>query len=271
MRILLILFIAASCSKVKYEEIRRAPEKNRVIVSTEADFSSYSPTIDVMVAFLWPNEIRVQDRPSVTRIIEISRELKTRNKDFQLNSIKLRGEYKEAHCSCALNGECDGSEGELNEVLCYEIEDAIYSNDRKLIEIYGLVEEIKTNVLGINGEWLPTHMDFQEIPTSKIDFSTMSFSFSALGAYLVDGVTCPIAYRTGPNPIIQELSFQRLEFSLPRVLIQENSEIPYGEWTIDVGINRSDVSILFQGELHWEYLGQARKGIIYWENPLSNE
>ena len=269
MKLILILFIAASCSKVNYEEIRRTPEKNRVIVSSEADFSSYSTNIDVMVAFLWPSEIRVQDRPRVTRIIEISRELKAKNQDFQLSSINLRGEYKDASCSCALNGECDGSEGELNEVLCYEIEDAIYSNDRKLVEIYRLVEEIKTNVLSINGEWLPTHMDFQDIPTSKIDFTTMSFSFSALGAYLVDEVSYPIAYNTGPNPIIQELSFQRLEFSLPRVIIQEENQIPYGEWTIDVGINRSDISILFQGELHWKYLGQARKGIIFWENPIS--
>jgi hypothetical protein len=269
MKILLVLFMAVSCSKVKYQEIPKAPEKNRVLVSVEADFSSYSPNIDVMVAFLWPEKIKVQDRPRVTRIIEISRDLKTRNKDFQLISVKLRGEYAAANCSCALNGECDGSEGELNEILCYEIEDATYANDRKLVEIYGLVEEIKTNILSINGEWLQTHMDFREIPTSKIDFNKMSFSFSALGAYLVDGVSYPIAYKTEANPIIQELSFQRLEFTLARVLIENNQEIPFGEWTIDVGINRSEISVLFQGELHWNYLGQARKGIIFWENPAS--
>ena len=259
MKIFFLLIILASCTKIKNEEIKGAPEKERFTISVQNDWSGYSPSIDVIVAFLWPEVVAVSDRPKLTRVIEISRELKTRNQAFQRQKISLKNQYELHHCACALNGECTGSETEMDEMLCYEIEESIYANDRLLIDIFGLVEEIKKNVISIGGEWLATHLDLREIPSSKVDFKTMEINFSALGGYELDGKLQPIPYLTPATAIIQEKDFQRLEVTFPRQ--------PDGIWTIDVGITQSNESILFQGELYWDYLGKRRQGIIYWENP----
>lgn len=259
MKIFFLFLILASCTKIKNKEIEGAPKKERLTISAQNDWSQYSPTIDVIVAFLWPEAVRVSDRPKLTRVIEISRELKTRNQEFQKKKISLRNQFEVNHCACALNGECTGSEEEMDEMICYEIEEATYANDRLLIDIFGLVEEIKTNVLAIGGEWLTTHLDLREIPSSKVDFKTMSIHFSSLGGYELDGKLHPIPYTTPETAIIQEKDYQRLEVSFPRNTM--------GDWTIDLGITQSEESILFQGELYWHYLGKERKGIIYWENP----
>lgn len=267
MKIIYLLLILSSCTKIKNEEIKQAPKKERYTISVQNDWSTYSPVIDVMVAFLWPEQVASGDRSKLTRIIEVSRELKTRNFAFQKKKIELKERYQINHCACVLNGECTGSEGSMDEMICYEVEEATYANDRDLIDIFGLVEEIKGNVLAIGGIWLATHLDLREIPSSKIDFPSMEISFSALGAYSLDGQLSPISYLTPAASIIQEKDYQKFEVSFPRMVHEQGELKPQGLWTIDAGITASEVSILFQGELYWDFLGKQRQGIIYWENP----
>lgn len=267
MKILAIILILSACTKIKNEEIKRAPEKQRFTISVQNDWSTYSPSIDVIVAFLWPEKVMAQDRSKLTRIIEVSRELKKRNFIFQKDKIELKKQFELNHCACALNGECTGTEENLDEAKCFSIEENIYANDRVLIDIFGLVEEIKGHVLSIGGIWLPTHLDLREIPTSKIDFTTMIISFSAMGAYEVNQELLPISYETPTTSIIQEKDFQKLEISFPRQVFEDGKLKGMGNWTIDVGITQSEVSLLFQGELYWNYKGHKRQGIIYWENP----
>lgn len=265
--IYLLLILISSCTKIKNEEIKATPKKERFTISVQNDWSEYSPAIDVIVAFLWPEVVAVNDRPKLTRIIEVSRELKTRNKNFQIKKIELKKQYELNQCACALNGECTGSEENMNIEACYEIEEATYANDRVLIDIFGLVEEIKGNVISIGGVWLATHLDLREIPTSKVDFTSMTISFSSLGAYTEADQLLPISYVTPATKILQEKDFQKLEVSFPRLTYENGALIPLGVWTIDMGITQSEVSILFQGELYWDYHGKQRQGIIYWENP----
>jgi hypothetical protein len=267
MKILFLILLFSACTKIKNQEIKKAPEKQRFAISVQNDWSGYSPNIDVIVAFLWPEVVAPQDRPKLTRIIEVSRELKIRNSAFQKKKIALKSSFELNHCACVLNGECTGSEENMNEQLCYEIEEATYANDRLLIDIFGLVEVIKENVLSIGGLWLATHLDLREIPTSKIDFTSMAISFSALGTYNEAQQLFPISYVTPATSIIQEKDFQRLEVSFPRQTYENGVFKALGLWTIDVGITQSDESILFQGELYWNYRGKQRQGIIYWENP----
>ena len=267
MKILILLLLFTACTKVKNQEIKQAPKKERFTISVQNDWSGYSPAIDVIVAFLWPEVVALQDRPKLTRIIEVSRELKTRNHAFQKTKIRLKRDYELNNCACVLNGECSGTEENMDEQLCYEIEEATYANDRLLIDIFGLVEVIKENVLNIGGLWLATHLDLREIPTSKIDFSNMAISFSALGAYAEAEQIFPISYLTPATSIIQEKDYQRLEVSFPRKIYENGSFKTMGLWTIDAGITQSEESILFQGELYWDYKGKQRQGIIYWENP----
>lgn len=267
MKALLLIFILVSCTKIKNQEIKKAPEKERFTINVQNDWSQFSPSIDVFVAFLWPEVIAPHDRPKLTKIIEVSRELKTRNSEFQKKKIDLRKKFEINHCACVLNGECTGSEENMDEQLCYEIEEATYVNDRLLIDIYGLVEAIKENIHTIGGLWLATHSDLREIPASKMDFNTMTISFSALGSYAEAEQTIPISYVTPVTEIIQEKDYQRLEVSFPRLTHHQGELIPHGLWTIDAGITESSESILFQGKLYWNYRGKQRQGIIYWENP----
>ena len=267
MKTILLILIFVSCTKIKNEEIKAAPNKERYTISFENEWSEYSPAIDVIVAFLWPEVVALKDRQKLTRIIEVSRDLKNRNHIFQQKKIDLKKQFELNQCACALNGECTGTEEDINEMACYDIEEATYANDRVLIDIFGLVEEIKGHVLSIGGVWLPTHLDLREIPTSKIDFTSMAISFSALGAYSETDQLFPISYLTPATKILQEKDYQRLEVTFPRLTYESGSLKPQGDWTINVGITQSEVSILFQGELYWDYLGKQRQGIIYWENP----
>lgn len=267
MKILFLLLILSACTKIKDKEIKGAPKIDRLMISVQNDWSKYSSSIDVIVAFLWPEVVAPENRPKLTRIIEVSRILKTRNNLFQKKKIELKTQFDLNHCACALNGECTGTEEDINEMVCFEIEEATYANDRLLIDIFGLVEEIKSNVISIGGEWLATHLDMREIPTSKVNFETMEISFSALGAFSLDEKLQPIPYLTPATAIIQESNYQRLEIIFPRQSFENGGLNHKGFWTIDVGITQSEESILFQGELYWDYQGKQRQGIIYWENP----
>lgn len=260
LRLVFILFLAACGPKDKYQEIPYSPEKAVNTLETDQSWSKYSPQIDIMVAFLWPTEIKAADRPKLSEIIQTSRDLKTQKESYLLKKRVIQKEFDHYECNCVINFECTGDEGELNENKCYEIEETIYENDRELISIFGLVEKIKFNVISIGGDWFKTHLDFRELPNSTMDFNTLQIQFSALDAH---GAT-PYSYVINNASIIQEPYFKKLSFSFKR---ESHESTHYGEWEVDAAIVPSEASLLFQGKLFWNYQGKKREGLIYWEHP----
>lgn len=261
--ILLLIFVFSCGPKDKFQEIPYSPKKSTNTLSVLQSWSKYSPKIDIMVAFLWPLQVKVSDRPKLASIIETSRELKSQKELYLLKKRQIQIEYDRYQCACVIDLECTGEEEDLNETKCYEIEELTYANDRELVPIFGLVEKIKSNVIEIGGEWLKTHMDFRELPSSSMDFHSLQIQLSAFG-----GEAVPLSYEISGARINQEDYFKRLSFSFKREIYLESSEkASYGNWEVDAAIVDSEASLLVQGKLFWNYQGVKREGLIYWEHP----
>lgn len=267
MKIIILLLILAACGpKDKFQEIPYTPKKSLSTLSTDPSWSKYSPQIDIMVAFLWPKKVKITDREKLAEIIQTSRDLKSQKEDYLLQKGKIQKEFNLNQCACVINFECTGEEKDLNEAKCYEIEEKIYANDKKLVPIFGLVESIKANVLAIGGEWLKTHLDFRELPNSSVDFSSLKIKFSVLDAYENN----PLSYEVDAS-LTQEPFFQKLNSRFERYkYISETEKVPYGEWKVEAAAVASEASLLFQGKLFWIYQGVEHEGLIYWEHPAKD-
>ena len=259
MKAFLILLLTISCTKIKTEEIKGSPKKNPQVSALRQDLSNYSPYVDIMVAFLWPEKFETQEQKTALKnVIRISRDLRTQKESFLDKRYELRQAYASNDCKCLLEGLCDGTETQTDDLKCYEIEDAMYENDRILPAIYQLVDEIKLNVLGTGGEWIETHQDFTEIPSPHFDFNKMVLSLPAFGA-TPDG---PIPYEISNPKIYQENGYQRIIFTAKRKKSPDN-------WKFEVTPTVNRASLLFQGDLTLAYGSEERKGIIYWEHERS--
>ena len=266
--IFILLFFLNSCGKIKLQEIYATKATNTNTINIQNDSAQYSEVIDVMVAFLWPIKIENQTQQvKLEQIITTSRELLSSKEQFLNTKFKLQELFTANQCPCAINNECTGNETNMDTTKCYELEDAIYKNDSSLIEIYGLLETIKKNVKEIGGEWLDTHLDLKEVESSTIKLSSMDIHFSALGSYEDKSIKKPFSYLIHDIPVIQEPVYKRITFSMPRLFYLDGQTITRGNWTVDVGLTENKSSLLFQGELSWNYQGLKRRGVIYWENP----
>lgn len=263
-----VLFLAACGPKDKFQDIPYSPKKTVNTLSADQSWNKYSPQIDIMVAFLWPTQVKVEDRAKLSEIIQTSRDLKNQKESYLFKKREIQINFDKFQCACVINLECTGEEQDLNEEKCYEIEESMYENDRELISIFGLVEKIKTNVLAIGGEWLKTHLDYRELPNSTVDFNTLQIKFSVLDAYEENEARLPLSYEIREASILEEPYFKRLNFSFKREkYFSATEKMPYGEWTVDAAIVPSEASLLIQGKLLWNYQGIEREGLIYWEHP----
>ena len=260
MKYLFLILILFGCkTKTKDEKINLRPPVSPIQISSLSTWDNYSKDIDIMVAFLWPEEVKVQDRPLLNEIIQTSRSLKKQKEDFLKTSHQLKNEFDTNFCNCVLNFECTGEEDIQDENICYDIEENIYANDRLLIDIYGLVELIKTNVNAIGGKWLDTHLDHRNLPNSQIDFSKMELSFSAF-----DAGNLPYSYSNLKYSLVQLPDFNQVELQFKR-MHESNEE--FGNWKIQAAAIASEYSLLFQGKLFWEFENKSYEGMIYWEHP----
>jgi hypothetical protein len=267
----LIVSINSSCTKVQLLEIPLENSTKNNINGIEVANSKYAEEIDVIVAFLWPEKISTSTQKlGLEKIISSSRILVVKKEEFLNQKIALQKLFNSNYCNCALNDQCNGSEPALDINKCYQIEESIYKNDEKLVEIFGYVELIKKTILEIGGEWLETHLDIKNVPSSKVDLLKNNISFSALGSYQVDGSVLPYSYFIKSVGITQELGFKKINFSMPRILYRNEIFQDYGEWTVNLSMTENKASVLFQGDLDWKYEGQTRRGVIFWENPLKD-
>lgn len=250
MKIFLMIITAAlmtqsACTQVQYQQIPGNPPLTQSTEEQIALASGYLPTIDILVAFLWPEFVRTpQDKVLLKEIILDARLLKSEKEKFQAKRFLLKKEYKDFEC-----------EKHPNDDRCIEIEDAIVEHDGGLVEIYRRVETIKQNVSLVGGEWLETNMDYPSLPLSSVDFSKASLTLTVFGKFK----DAPLAYQFSNAKIYNDVGFQRFVFEAQRKDEQ-------GFWQIEVAPSQNEFSLLFQGELYWVLPGKTRQGFIYWEH-----
>lgn len=259
MRNLIFLLLLISCSK---ESIRglSVPEKNENSLQTLENFEAYSEKIDVMVAFLWPVEVKEESqRKAIRAVIGFSRELKDYQEDYLSEKLKLKRAYEKELCDCVLNDFCENEEVPEDSGECIEIEDKIFVNERKLPEIYGIVEKMENNVLLAGGEWIKTHNDFTELPVSTFSFKTLMLNMTVFGTYIKEEVEIPYEYMDVKSVLIQERTFKRLNVRFTDQVM--------GEWEFDLSLRQNDHSLVFQGDLYLHLTGSKRQGVVYWTHP----
>ena len=271
MKILFLLLLLTACSKVTYREIESIPMAEQLTTGLIADSDKYQPEIDVLVAFLWPKKIETQiQKDAVRKIIATSRLLKNNKEAFLLRKLNLKKQYDDLFCNCALNGECNGSEGSMDENSCLVIEDKINQNNQTLSEFYQLVEVVKENVKVAGGEWLGTNLDLPLLPSSRFDFTNMTLQLNVFDFYVRGEDKQPYVYQIMDMSLTQYANYQRLIFSFGRELSVGETIVPYGNWTVDVGITQGPGLMTFQGELYWRNGEVKQQGIIFWEHPRIN-
>lgn len=265
--ILLLILLCSACSKTMTKSVDDNSAPETIITGYRADFDRYSETVDVMVAFLWPESVTTSSqRQALKDVIRHSRELRVKKDEYLAKKLVLKKKYQKHYCDCALNSECTGAEGELDQNLCYELEEAVYAHDRILPEIMKLVDIIKTDVATSGGEWLDTHTDFIEEPASRLNFQDRTFFIGSLGSFTKDDKKSPLPYEVKNFELIEESDFLRLTFTQTRVDKYGGQQM--GTWRADVAVKAGEAALLFQGDLFWDYQGKERKGVIYWENAL---
>ncbi len=267
MKIFFLLLLIFSCSKIKRSEVP-GPEQKENLVTGLRNADAYSPDIDVVVAFLWPRRITgPHQRPAMEKVIATSRKLTKEKERYLTDKKKLKDAWAAQKCPCVLDGVCDGTETELNEEACIELEDAFSKNDQSLVTFYQYVEDVKAAVKESGGEWMDTSLEFKELPFSKLFLDQGKLRLEAFDSYVVNGKPQPIAYDIEPVSVIQEDGYQRLAASFPRLVSTPEGLQEKGIFTIKADIKATESTLTFQGELTWSYDGYEQLGVIYWENP----
>ena len=247
----LILLLLISCTKVSNRALPLIKNEGPTISTLEEGFEEFDEKIDVMVAFLWPLKVTGDSqREAMRKVISSSRKLKTEQEVFNLKKRELKVKYQTENCECVLNGLCEDDEIPEDTGICYEIEEEIFEHDRKLVQIFELIDDIETNVKASGGDWLTTHVDFPELPPSTFSFNSFELNLAVL-----DGE----AYSALLMKAFQETLYKRLNVSFKR------TNFP-GTWEIDVGYKKSPHAVSFQGDLYYYEGPVKREGVIYWEN-----
>lgn len=254
---MLILFLMIGCGKVGMKTLRVPDEK--ITSPYRQSYNKYEASIDVLVAFLWPQSISTPDQKRLVReIISLSRNLKNSKDEYFSERVKLERAFAVNHCQCTLNGLCEDAEIPGDEVLCKDIEKRTYENDAKLIPVMEMVEAVKAKVNEVGGEWLDSQSDLPEAGLSTFEVDQGRIFFSALGANR--GV--PESYEARDIKFSEQGKFVRVEFQ-----IQSKRG---GIYQFDLGMKDNPNSLTIQGDLLWIHDGVKRQGIIYWEQVLKD-
>lgn len=255
MKILILLLVIQACGKVGMKPIE-SKSSQKTTSALSVDFKRYDENIDIMVAFLWPLEIKTESqRKDVREIISVSRKLNGSKDIYYAKKIELQTKFKENHCQCALYDLCEADEVPGPVDVCTELEAEGYTNDARLIPVLEMVEKVKTLVKHCGGEWLDTQSDLADAGISRFDFTTLRLFFSALGS--VDGVGIP--YEIDDVQMTEQGSYTELKFQIPHP--------QGGEYDFELGMRGGKVSLTIQGEIILSRGNLKRRGIIYWEHP----
>lgn len=252
----IILIILISCTRVSNHKITKQMDRSPELERLETD-GNYSEKIDVMVAFLWPVRIHSDvQRASLRSVLAGSRKLKDLQDSYFQKKLVLSRAWKKEGCDCVLNSICENEVPETPFERCTELEEEVFTNERALPAIYGIVEEMKAHVKSAGGEWLKTHTDFPEGPVSE-----MNFEESLLSLPVFSPVDEPVSYENLPYVLRDSGSYDSLEVRFP-------DSVDRGEWHFDMAIQRTPEAMKFQGKLFLRKGKSRREGIVYWMNPV---
>lgn len=263
---LIILLFFISCAQEKHSQLAPKIEIVQDSVTWRDERRIYEDSIDVMVAFLWPEKVVTSEqRLAIKQVIATSRKLKPQKESYLVVRNALRLEFERLQCECALNGDCE--EGESDEAVdeCSEVEEKLSQNNNKLAEFYRLVEVIKENVHRSGGEWLATNLDYPLLPSSHFDLQRSEMKLEVFGDFEKEGEKVPFAYSL-PTPAISRSGVMpRLTWVFPRMIQRDAELLDEGLWTIDVVLSEEEQSVVFQGDLFWDHHGKRYRGVIQWE------
>lgn len=224
---LFILLLIISCSKVKNTIVPESDKQEERASTLRIGPHDYSPQIDLLVAFLWPEKFRPRDKPDLKVIIKTGRELLHRKLAYQEAKAALRARYRQNNCPGA--------------DICFEIEDEIAELDSQLVDIYSLVDIMKEKVARIGGEWIDTNSEYPQEPLPSMDFAEGRLHLTVLGR--------PGHFEFSDPEIISHNDFQTMIYRKD-------------EWVIKVTPKLYPVCLIMQGELKRD----GRVGYIYWEH-----
>lgn len=254
MKIFLFFLILLSCTKVADKGIPLVKPPEPVLDRLETE-ATYTEKIDVMVAFLWPREVKTETQRSAIRaIIAGSRSMKDLQEEYFRKKLVLARAWKVEECDCVLNGLCDDTPPETTMERCSELEEETFANERALPAIYEIVEKMKADLALAGGEWLKTHSDFPEGPVSELSFETSKMRLTVFGAEATEYEAVPFVLRRTSN--------------YERFLSQFTDKHGRGEWEFDLVIQRTPEALKFQGKLFLRKDSSEREGIVYWMNPV---
>lgn len=257
MKNLLILLLILSCSKVEHKPVRGKEFSRYSLITLPEEFKNIRPEMDTMVVFLWPEEVKTNSqRKAIREVISSSRALHKEQEVYLDEKFRLQKLFHANDCDCILNGLCEEGREVEDTGKCYEVEEETYKNEERLVPIYNLVEKIENAVSKTNGDWFKTHLDYPELPASRIDLEKNELTFTNLI------VNSEEAEPIGPLPFKLE---ERNGFI---VLISEFPDPPHGSWKIEVTLNKRAGSVNFQGKIYYTNGSTKREGIIQWANPV---
>lgn len=259
MKKIFFMLMISGCSKTSYQEIpaMKSPTLAPSVWSLSGA-PNYSPNIDLLVAFLWPEKISTsQQKKDLKTIFLLSKKIKSQKEKFQMIRYQLRQEYQRFDCPCILEFRCQGNETYEDEARCLKIENNIFENDKKLPEIFDLVKLMKQKVLSLGGEWILSNQDFPDAPISTFNRETLTLNLTVFGSINER----PLAYQMTCSEHFQDGDFQQLTFTHARL-------DRLGYWKIVVSPFKRPASQLFQGELYWIHQNKKRYGFIFWEHSL---
>lgn len=256
MKLLILLFIISSCIKVSNAPIREKSFNAVQVSGIHEDLNNLRPEIDTMVAFLWPQDVSsVAAKRGIREVIKTSRELNQKQEVYLDEKYRLTQAFKKHDCDCVLNGICSEEGYPEDDGVCYDIEAQTYQNEERLIPIYELVEKIEAAVLSAGGEWFKTHLDYPELPPSKIDLLKNELFFTSL-------FSTEELYSIGPVKFLLE---ERTGFLALESQLKDQTG---RNWKLEVGLKKRAGSMSFQGKLTSGEGALKREGVIQWVNPF---
>lgn len=252
MKVLLLIFILFSCG----QKVDKTPIKDisdelvETTISTQSMGFNYENSIDIFVAFLWPEKISTSSQQdAIEKVLKLGRDLRAGNEELLGSTF----EFKELRCEQIFSGEIDATYEE--EEFCYELENKKLSLTVEMLE---KVTTMETLVREMGGEWLESNQDFDTHENSKINFNTRNLSFFSMGHELIDDKKVPLPYPKLPFEIKSVGHFSFIELFFPR----KNGS---GIYKIKADLNFQKYSLIFQGDLDLVKDNKTRRGIIYWQ------
>ncbi len=246
-KFLLIAIFLVSCQpEVDYKNLSTSSATN----SVEAlEMLEFNPQIEMMILFLWPEDLGPEDEKEVVEIISTSRKISEDKERYLKNLYKLNIEYSQNNCDCHSFGLCDDEVEMDDEILliCDDISSNQASNNMILANLTLDHEFIKEKLAAIGAINIDVGVDDDYLDIGTYDTGSKILVLNKFG-YL--GQEKKIEFKIIPYLDLNPKA--KFEFSL-------DGEVFKG----DLGISNREHNVIYSGEIE---TSRGLRGLIYWEH-----